>query len=229
MEAKSDFLELMLAPNSPKENPIPDSNRNPYEPPEHPVLIVVSGPSGVGKDTVVRQILKKCEDFHFVVTATDRPPREGEVNGVDYFFLSTEKFEAMIDAGEFIEHAIVHDCYKGVPKQQIREALANHKDVIMRVDPQGAKTLRNLIPNATFVFLLAESEAELSERLKARNSESTRSFELRMEVSREELKSIGHFDYCVLNRTGRVEETAEQILAIVTAERCRVGRPPIEL
>ncbi len=203
--------------------------RNPYNPREYPVLIVISGPSGVGKDTVVREILQKREDFHFVVTATDRPARADEVDGVDYFFLTTEKFEAMIEAEEFLEYAVVHDCYKGVPKWQIREALQSDQDVIMRVDPQGAATLRQLVPEATFIFLLAESEDELSERLRARNSETAESFELRMAITRQELTRIHEFDYCVVNRSGRVEETAEQILAIVTAERCRVNRPPIIL
>ena len=205
------------------------TDSNPYDPQEYPVLIVISGPSGVGKDTVVRNILKKREDFYFVVTATDRPARHDEVEGVDYFFLTTEKFEEMIDADEFIEHAVVHDCYKGVPKWQIREALASGRDVIMRVDPQGAATLKDTIPEATFVFLLAESEQELSERLKARNSETADSFDLRMEISKKELERIHEFDYCVVNRSGRVEETVDQILAIVTAERCRVNRPPIIL
>ncbi len=207
----------------------PTVEMNPYNPREFPVLIVISGPSGVGKDTVVREILQKREDFHFVVTATDRPARVDEVDGVDYFFLTTEKFEEMIEEGEFLEHAVVHDCYKGVPKWQIREALNSDQDVIMRVDPQGAATLKAIIPEATFIFLLAESEYELSERLKARNSETAESFELRMAITRQELTRIHEFDYCVVNRSGRVEETAEQILAIVTAERCRVNRPPIIL
>ena len=225
MESGNDFADMTLVADSPQTL----SERSPYEPPEYPVLIVISGPSGVGKDTVVREILQKREDFHFVITATDRPPRPDETEGVDYFFLSTEKFEEMIEAGEFLEHAVVHDCYKGVPKWQIRQALNSGQDVIMRVDPQGAATLRRLVPEATFIFLLAESEDELSERLKARNTETTESFDLRMAITKQELTRISEFDYSVVNRTGRVEETAEQILAIVTAERCRVGRPPINI
>lgn len=225
MESGNDFADMALADKTPSNS----DGRSPYEPPEYPVLIVISGPSGVGKDTVVREILQKREDFHFVITATDRPPRADETEGVDYFFLTTEKFEEMIEEGEFLEHAVVHDCYKGVPKWQIRQALNSGQDVIMRVDPQGAATLRRLVPEATFVFLLAESEDELSERLKARNSETAESFDLRMTITRQELTRIEEFDYSVVNRSGRVEETAEQILAIVTAERCRVGRPPIIL
>ena len=113
---------------------------NPYAPQSYPVLIVISGPSGVGKDTVVRNLIKKREEFFFVVTATDRPPREGEVEGVDYFFVSTDEFEQMIEEDELLEYAVVHDCYKGVPKSQIRDALRSGKDVVMRVDPQGAAT-----------------------------------------------------------------------------------------
>ena len=225
MESGNNFSETPVALKGSEVN----MDENPYNPLEHPVLIVISGPSGVGKDTVVRNILQKRDDFHFVITATDRPARADEIDGVDYFFLTTENFERMIEAGEFLEHAVVHDCYKGVPKWQIREALNSGRDVIMRVDPQGAATLRRLIPEATFIFLLAESEKELSERLKARNSETSVSFDLRMEITKEELKRIDEFDYCVVNRSGRVQEAVEQILAIVTAERCRVGRPPIIL
>lgn len=205
------------------------SMQNPYAPPKYPVLIVISGPSGVGKDTVVRNLITKREDFYFVVTATDRPPREGEVEGVDYFFVSTEKFEEMIANDELLEYAVVHQCYKGVPKSQIRHALNSDMDVIMRVDPQGAATLKRIIPDATFVFLLAESEEELTERLRGRNSETDVSFSIKLEIAREELTRIPEFDYCVVNRTGKLEETVDQILAIITAERCRVGRRPIQL
>ena len=202
---------------------------NPYAPQSYPVLIVISGPSGVGKDTVVRNLIKKREEFFFVVTATDRPPREGEVEGVDYFFVSTDEFEQMIEEDELLEYAVVHDCYKGVPKSQIRDALRSGKDVVMRVDPQGAATLRQIVPEATFVFLLAESETELADRLRGRQSETDSSFNLKVEIARHELTRISEFDYCVVNRNGLIEETVDQILAIVTAERCRVGRQPIEL
>ncbi|MCB0032798.1 MAG: guanylate kinase, partial [Anaerolineales bacterium] len=105
---------------------------NPYHRPSPPLLIVISGPSGVGKDTVVQELLKHTDNFHFVVTATSRPPRKNEVNGVDYWFVSEEEFEEMIAKNELLEYAWVHDNYKGVPKQQIRDALASGKDVIMR-------------------------------------------------------------------------------------------------
>lgn len=203
--------------------------QNPYAPQKYPVLIVISGPSGVGKDTVVRNLISKRDDFYFVVTATDRPPREGEVEGVDYFFVTTEQFEEMIAHDELLEHAVVHECYKGVPKSQIRDALNSDMDVIMRVDPQGAATLKRIIPDATFVFLLAESEEELTDRLRGRNSETDSSFSIKLQIARQELTRIPEFDYCVVNRNGKIEETVDQILAIITAERCRVGRRPIQL
>ncbi|MEM7802790.1 MAG: guanylate kinase [Chloroflexota bacterium] len=203
--------------------------QNPYAPPKYPVLIIISGPSGVGKDTVVRNLITKREYFYFVVTATDRRPRDGEVDGVDYFFVSTEQFEEMIANDELLEYAVVHNCYKGVPKSQIRHALQSDMDVIMRVDPQGAATLKKIIPDATFIFLLAESEEELTDRLKGRNSETDSSFNLKVEVARQELTRISEFDYCVVNRNGQLEETVDQILSIITAERCRVGRKPIRL
>jgi guanylate kinase len=127
---------------------------NPYNRPKHPLLIIISGPSGVGKDTIARLMMDtKNDNYYFVVTATTRPPRAGEVHGYDYFFVSHDEFARMIEADELLEYAIVYNDYKGVPKQQIREALASGKDVIMRVDPQGAATIRKLVPQGTFIFL----------------------------------------------------------------------------
>ena len=153
----------------------------------------------------------------------------GEVDGVDYFFVSEEEFEQMIAADELLEHAVVHDNYKGVPKQQIREALDSGHDVIMRVDPQGAATLRKIVPEATFIFLMAESEEALRNRLSERNSETAEAFNLRLDVAREELQRIKEFNYCIVNRDGRQQDAVRDILSIVRAEKHRVNRQPIRL
>jgi len=202
---------------------------NPYERPSYPVLLIISGPSGAGKDTIVRQVIDAYGEFYFVVTATSRAPRPGEVEGVDYFFVSGQEFERMIADDELLEHAWVHDNYKGVPKQQIRQAMASGRDVIMRVDPQGAATLRKIVPEATFVFLMAESEDALRERLTTRNSETADAFDLRIDVARGELARIDEFDFCVVNRQGRQQDAVQDILSIVRAEKHRVGRRPVRL
>jgi guanylate kinase len=122
-----------------------------------PLVIVISGPSGAGKDSLIRRMKELQVPFHFVVTATSRPPRPGEVDGVDYHFLSRERFEAGIQGGEFLEYAVVYGDYKGIPRWEIENALAGGKDVILRVDVQGAATLRRLIPEAVFVFVIPSS------------------------------------------------------------------------
>jgi guanylate kinase len=125
-----------------------------------PVMVVISGPSGVGKDAVLKEMQARGLPFHFVVTMTSRAPRENEVPGVDYWYTTRENFEELIRQDEFIEYALVYEDYKGVPKPQIREALASGKDVILRVDVQGAATLRGLCPEAILVFLIPENEPE---------------------------------------------------------------------
>ena len=115
-----------------------------YHPHRPPLLIVISGPSGVGKDTVIQRMKERRLPFHFVVTATTRPPRAGEVHGRDYFFVTKDEFAAMIESDELLEYAYVYNDYKGIPKQQVREALASGQDVIMRVDVQGAAKIRQL-------------------------------------------------------------------------------------
>ncbi|MCP5095308.1 MAG: guanylate kinase [Chloroflexi bacterium] len=206
------------------------SHNNLYQREIHPLLIVISGPSGVGKDTIALGLIeKRPEKFYFVVTATTRPPREGEIHGKDYFFLSTDEFAHMIESNEFLEHAIVYNDYKGIPKEHIRNALASGKDVIMRVDVQGAATVRKLIPNATFIFLTTRSEDILVKRLRERKSETSEGLNLRTATARLEMKRIDEFDYCVLNEEGKQEETMHTILSIIDAEHSRVGRTPIIL
>lgn len=202
----------------------------PYDHQVHPLLVVISGPSGVGKDTIARQLIRERPDsFYFVVTATTRPPRPGETHGHDYFFVSSDEFAQMIDEGELLEYAVVYNDYKGIPRQQIRDALASGKDVIMRVDVQGAATIRRLIPNALSIFLTSESESELMERLRRRKSETAEGLNLRIATARQEMKRIGEFDYCVTNAGGKQEKAVSQILSIIEAAHCRVQQEPVIL
>lgn len=187
-----------------------------------PLLIVISGPSGVGKDALIRRLRERGYPFYFVVTATSRPRRRGEVGGRDYFFVSKEQFEDMVAQGELLEHALVYGDYRGVPKAQIREGLASGVDVIMRVDVQGASTIRQVAPDAVFVFLAPASEEELAARLKARSSESPERLRQRLQTAKWEMEQIGQFDYVIVNPDGELDKAVDQLLAIITAEKCRV-------
>lgn len=195
----------------------------------HPLLVVISGPSGVGKDAVLAHLRELAYPFHFVITATARTQRPGEEDGVDYFFYSTTEFERMLEAGELLEHAMVYGDHKGVPKSQVRQALASGKDVLMRVDVQGAATIRQLVPEAISIFLCADSEEELVERLKRRRTESACTLRCRIALVRKEMARIPEFDYVVANRDGQLDDTARQIVAIMKAEKCRVGWRAVSL
>jgi guanylate kinase len=187
-----------------------------------PLLVVISGPSGVGKDAVIKAMQKRDLPFHFVVTMTSRAPRNGEVDGVDYIFVSKEKFEALVNADEFLEHAVVYDEYKGIPKAQIRKALASHRDVILRVDVQGAQTLRRLCPDALLIFLIPTDEKEWFERLCNRKTETPESLDLRLRTAKQELQHLPDFDYVVVNPQDHLDETVDTIVAIIKAEQHRV-------
>lgn len=195
----------------------------------NPLLVVVSGPSGVGKDSVVERIRDRSFPFHFVVTLTDRPPRPDEVHGQDYFFVSTAEFERMIEEDELIEHAVVYGQYKGVPKQQVREAMASGKDVIMRVDVQGSATIAQVAPQAVLIFLSASSEEELEQRLRNRGGDSLEQVERRIATAREEMKRLTEFDYVVINRRGELDRAVDDVLSIIRAEHCRVDHRQVRL
>lgn len=186
------------------------------------LLIVISGPSGVGKDSVLQELKKLDLPLYFVVNATTRPPRPGEVHGVDYFFVSAGDFAEMIEKDELIEYALVYNDYKGIPKAQIRSALESGRDVVLRVDVQGARTIRKLCPDALLIFLTVDNQAEIERRLEQRSTESDDNRKLRLATIRQELKQIDAFDYIIPNREGRLAETVQTIVSILRAEHHRV-------
>src|SRR5512147_175892 len=189
----------------------PDSEFNVHHP--QPLLIVISGPSGAGKDTVMQRMKERGLPFHFVVTATTRPKRANEIHGKDYWFVSKEQFARMIDEDELIEHAIVYGDYKGIPKQQVREALASGMDVVMRLDVQGAETVRKLASEALLIFITTESEEELERRLRDRKTESSDSLAIRIATARKEFQRIEHFDYVIINRDFQLDDTVDKVRA----------------
>jgi len=197
------------------------------EPP--PLAVVISGPSGVGKDETIRHMKARGLPFHFVVTATTRPRRAGEVDGLDYHFVSMADFAEMIEAGELLEHAVVYGDYKGIPKQQVRDALASGKDVILRIDVQGAHTIRQIIREAVFIFLIADSMEEIERRLRERKSEPADRLKMRIATARQELRRIEEFDYVVVNRRDQLDQTVDTIAAIIRAEKHRVEARRITL
>lgn len=194
-----------------------------------PVLVIISGPSGVGKDATLQLMKEKRYPFYFVVTATTRPRRASEVDGVDYHFVSVGEFAEMIEQGELLEYAVVYNDYKGIPKQHVRAAMASGMDVIMRIDVQGAATVRALVPNAISIFLIAESEEELVHRLQERKTESDDQLKMRIVTARKELERANEFDYIVVNREDKLQVTVDKVMAIITAEKCRTDWQPVVL
>jgi guanylate kinase len=194
-----------------------------------PLLIVISGPSGVGKDSVVQRMIERGFPFHFVVTATTREKRAAEVHGRDYWFLSKDEFAHMIEENELIEYAIVYGDYKGIPKAQVREALASGKDVIMRLDVQGAESVRKLAPEALLIFITCESEEELERRLRERKTETADSLSLRIATARKEFQRLDAFDYVIVNQDFHLDDTVDKVRAIIAAEHLRVHHRKVSL
>jgi guanylate kinase len=205
------------------------SDPDPYRRVHNPLLIVISGPSGVGKDSLLGQLKASGHPLHVVVTATSRPKRPNEVDGRDYHFVSPERFRDMIEQGELLEYALVYGDYKGIPKQQVREALASGKDVILRLDVQGAATIRRLAPEALSIFMMTGDEAELIERLRARHTETDAALQVRLGTARQELSRIEEFDYIVVNREDSLAQAAADVLSIIRAEHCRTRQRQVSL
>lgn len=186
-----------------------------------PLLIVLSGPSAAGKDAVLRRMKERGLPFHFVVTATTRPKRPDEIDGVDYIFVSRDAFAGMIERDELLEYAIVYNDYKGIPTLQVRDALASGLDVVLRIDVQGAETVRALSPEALLIFLSTRTEEELIARLRQRHTETDEGLKLRIATAVQEMKRVELFDYLVVNPDLRLDDTVDTILSIIQAEHHR--------
>lgn len=185
-------------------------------------LIVLSGPSGAGKNTLLSAVLPRIPDLIYSVSATTRPPRPGEEEGVDYYFLQDDEFQAMIERGEFLEWAEFAGFRYGTPRRFVEECLAKGLTVITDIDIQGARQIKRNLPNAVFVFLLPPSIQELQKRLHARGTDSSDAIDRRLKIALEEMAAIVDYDYWILNRD--LEEACQQLMAIIQAERAKVSR-----
>ena len=194
--------------------------------PPEPLILVLSGLSGSGKDTVIEAMKNDPDfEFHFIVTMNTREPRENEIDGVDYHFVAREKFESMIANGELIEYAKVYDDYKGIPRFEVERAFAGNRDILLRVDHQGAHKVKQQYPNSFSIFLLPPDSKIWSERLITRGTDSADNLQTRFANANDELDHISEFDYVVVNDS--LEQTIRRIYTIISAERCRTKRVPI--
>lgn len=189
-----------------------------------PLIVVISGPSGVGKDTLIERMSELGHDHHFTVTATTRAPRPGEKDGVNHHFLEKEEFINMIARDELLEWAEVYGNYYGVPKQQVRDALGRGQHVIMRVDVQGARRLRQLLPEALQIFVMPPSTSVLRSRLQERGVNSEEDMERRLDAAAKEVEESDEFDYCVINEEDRLDEAVRQVSEIFDKESRQI--PP---
>jgi len=204
-------------------------NHPPLSTPAKPLLIVLSGLSGVGKDAVLTGLKRSGYPLEFVVTVTTRPRRPNEKDGVHYHFVSGAEFQEMIDGNQLLEWASVYGNWYGPPREAVRRALESGKDAVIKVDVQGAATIKKILPQAVFIFLATPSMEELAQRLKQRRTEKPSDLELRLKTAAEEMEKLTIFDYIVFNRPGELDRAVADIEAIITAERCRVTPREISL
>jgi guanylate kinase len=187
-----------------------------------PLVIVLSGPSGVGKDAILNRLKEQKYPFEFITTMTTRPQRVNEKQD-DYNFVSVEKFQVLLNNNGLLEWAQVYGNLYGVPKQPVKEALSKGKDTIIKVDVQGAANIKRIMPDAVFIFISPPSLEELSKRLIQRHSETSTSQAARLKAAEDEIRQSSQFDYIVCNQCNEIDLAVQQIQAIITAEKCRVN------
>jgi guanylate kinase len=186
------------------------------------MLIVISGPSGVGKGTLCNLLLKRKKNIILSVSTTTRLPRDCEINGKNYFFVSKKDFESMIKENQFLEWAKVYNNYYGTPREFVNKNLEKGKDVLLEIDIQGAKQVKHNCPQAIFIFIMPPSIAELETRIKKRGTETQTSLEVRMGNTVNELKAAYMYDYIVINDD--IERAVTELCSIISAEKCRTSR-----
>lgn len=187
------------------------------------ILFVLSGPSGVGKGTVLDQLMKDYKNIKYSVSATTRKPREGEIDGVDYFFITQDKFENMKKENEFIETACVHGNNYGTPRSYVEECLKNGEDIILEIDIQGAKQIKDKFKDAVYIFLLPPNYEELKNRLEKRDSETEESLRIRLKNASDEIQEMKNYDYKIVN--DKLHTTVKKVEEVIEKERSKkLGR-----
>jgi len=193
--------------------------------PTNGLVFVLSGPSGVGKSTLIEHLKRDGFPIDYCVTATTRPKRAGEIHGTHYYFLTDQEYDDLLARDQFLEHAIVHKLYRyGIPLQSIRDGLRGGRDVLMAPDVQGASTVRWKLPNAISIFLRPRSLEELVPRLEARGTETVDERQIRLATAEREMQRVSEYDYVIVNQSDRLEEAIADLKAIIAAERMRVCR-----
>ena len=190
-------------------------------PEDAPLLVVISGPSGVGKDVLIGELRNRAPEIYITITATTRPRRDGEVDGRDYIFITKSEFSKRLNENGFIENADVYGQWYGVPRDQVMSALGRGQDVIIKADVQGAATIRTKVPDALLIFLAPPSSSELKRRLTSRSSDTAEQLDIRFKAAVREMEESSKFDHVVINHTDGISKAAEEILDIITVERYR--------
>jgi guanylate kinase len=190
---------------------------------------VLSGLSGAGKDAVLAGLRLSGLPLFISVSATTRQRRAGEKDGFNYHFVSRDRFQELIDGGELLEWAKVYGNYYGIPKEPVRQALRSGRDVIVKIDVQGAATIKKILPGAVFIFMVTPYMEELEKRLKQRRTETSADLELRLKTAAEELRQMPMFDYLVVNRPDEINQAVADIVGIIKAEKCRVQQRELSL